>query len=535
MIEIAGGGCWGFASTKLTLPRATSPANSPPMGGGNIEDIDMFDEAVRRFICPLTHAVMTDPVTLASDGFVYERVAIEAWLQQSELTGQQISPVTRKDLGSAVLVKNETLQAEIQAFRKNISAKKKLATHPAEPAEAPQGAAAVEPPRIASIQDLSLVFSHLDGLREVLARTLDGWRPPQIVVLGQESAGKSTVLERLAMMSIFPMHEDVCTRCRVEVRLRNGPVQEPPRLSVLGPSGEPTSEHIVPAHNGHIDVAREMEALIASAEISGAEYCSDCVIVLHVTGPHVPSIDLVDLPGMRAAPEWAAKETRDLVDAHICAHDAYSLYLAVVPAVERPLNTRAMEVVMAHGLQGRTFGVFTKSDELPLKKLSQLRTKVLPKSEGDGGAAVLDPHGWVATMNAPPDDDDGPQPVGFERLRVQAQNEADFFQENFADLASQAGWVKLTGGAPRHYVHRLLAQKLGPCHRPAAGRGEGEVKAGKRDRTNAESRDKIVFRKSSRLLEAAAAALVNAARRLVSSPNHSLISIGERVTVALMV
>ena len=111
-------------------------------------------------------------------------------------------------------------------------------------------------------------------------------------------------------------------------------------------------------------MAREMEAILSRDEVGEGEYSSNRIIILHVTGPHLPSIDLVDLPGLRAAPKHAARETRALVDSHIRNHDAYSVYLAVVPAAERPLNSRAMEVVMEFGLQDRCVGAFTKTDEL---------------------------------------------------------------------------------------------------------------------------------------------------------------------------
>ncbi len=55
-----------------------------------------------------------------------------------------------------------------------------------------------------SIHELRAVFQHLDPLRDLLTATLEGWQPPQLVVIGQESSGKSSVMERLAMMPIFP-------------------------------------------------------------------------------------------------------------------------------------------------------------------------------------------------------------------------------------------------------------------------------------------------------------------------------------------
>ena len=42
----------------------------------------------------------------------------------------------------------------------------------------------------------------------------------QVIVFGAESTGKSTILERIAMLPIFPEGKDLCTRTAVDVRLR---------------------------------------------------------------------------------------------------------------------------------------------------------------------------------------------------------------------------------------------------------------------------------------------------------------------------
>lgn len=44
----------------------------------------------------------------------------------------------------------------------------------------------------------------LDGMRAILDETLKDWKYPKIVVLGSESSGKSSVLERLMMFPLLP-------------------------------------------------------------------------------------------------------------------------------------------------------------------------------------------------------------------------------------------------------------------------------------------------------------------------------------------
>ncbi|KAE8984076.1 hypothetical protein PF005_g25361 [Phytophthora fragariae] len=44
---------------------------------------------------------------------------------------------------------------------------------------------------------------------------------PQIVVVGQESSGKSTVLESVAMLPLFPRDSAMCTRLPILLKLRH--------------------------------------------------------------------------------------------------------------------------------------------------------------------------------------------------------------------------------------------------------------------------------------------------------------------------
>ena len=56
------------------------------------------------------------------------------------------------------------------------------------------------------LSQLGDMFAQLDHLRDLLVQTFD-WEPPKIVVVGEESSGKSSVLERLMMTPLLPRDE----------------------------------------------------------------------------------------------------------------------------------------------------------------------------------------------------------------------------------------------------------------------------------------------------------------------------------------
>lgn len=62
-----------------------------------------------EFVCPITHALMTDPV-VAADGNSYERLAIEAWFRR----GRPSSPLTNELLPHTSLIPNNSLKKVIR-------------------------------------------------------------------------------------------------------------------------------------------------------------------------------------------------------------------------------------------------------------------------------------------------------------------------------------------------------------------------------------------------------------------------------------
>lgn len=77
------------------------------------------------------------------------------------------------------------------------------------------------------LQDLNL-GSLLEGsLTNVAKNEL------QLIVVGSESSGKSTILERLCNVLVLPRAQDKCTTMSIVMKLRNTPTPLPPELRVI--------------------------------------------------------------------------------------------------------------------------------------------------------------------------------------------------------------------------------------------------------------------------------------------------------------
>ena len=69
-----------------------------------------------------------------------------------------------------------------------------------------------------SVQALSAYFRDLDSIQEELEKALGDWETPVVLVFGAESAGKSTILERLKYLAHdhfqLPINNRLCQSCR---------------------------------------------------------------------------------------------------------------------------------------------------------------------------------------------------------------------------------------------------------------------------------------------------------------------------------
>ena len=183
-----------------------SKAGSPPRAPAathdvNVDDLPVAEQIPYDYCCPLTYELFVDPV-ITADGQTYERGFIQDWIDR----GNNTSPITGLALAHTGLVENIALRNVVQEWKTERASMERV---PVPNLVAP-----------ASLLRLSKHFQGLDLIREQLEAALDGWKPPVVVVFGQESCGKSTLLERIAMVPLFPKGEDVCTRLPILVEMR---------------------------------------------------------------------------------------------------------------------------------------------------------------------------------------------------------------------------------------------------------------------------------------------------------------------------
>ncbi|PNP43685.1 hypothetical protein TGAMA5MH_04657 [Trichoderma gamsii] len=237
---------------------------------------------------------------------------------------------------------------------------------------------------------------------------------PQIIVVGDQGSGKSSVLEAISRIH-FPVGDGVCTRFPIELVLRRAP-QEHTSLEVLfdaksldvgGRSFLRTSRTREPFF--HIGFPRtELPALITRAkehmclEDGKATGFSRDVLLVEIEGPDVPSVTLVDLPGFihpgfsSQLQDWKIV-VDDLVDSYMRRPN--SLMLTVVSA-DVPLSAHAVlnRAARFDPYGDRTIGVITKPDLCPSTNIEDQYIKLAKGQEPNHRL----PLGWHVLRNRGP-------------------------------------------------------------------------------------------------------------------------------------
>ena len=161
-------------------------------------DDDLLDSALA---CPINNAVFEDPVQ-ADDGHTYSKNAIESWFADCKERGAPLSSPLTREIMSESLSRSHTMEKAIREYKEKFDKGERQAKRQCLGGFERQQ----ELSHLKDLSQLGAMFAQLDGLRGLLEKTLD-WEPPKFVVVGVESSGKSSVLERLMMTPLLPRDE----------------------------------------------------------------------------------------------------------------------------------------------------------------------------------------------------------------------------------------------------------------------------------------------------------------------------------------
>ncbi|OLL24579.1 Interferon-induced GTP-binding protein Mx2 [Neolecta irregularis DAH-3] len=218
--------------------------------------------------------------------------------------------------------------------------------------------------------DHSRLLDKVDKLRALQMNSVISL--PQIVVCGDQSSGKSSVLEALTQIP-FPRSDGLCTKFATQVILRRAS-KTSVRVQIIPDCKRPEAEQrALQSVDIKLKKLEDMTILIEEASkhmgvqssSSTSTFSSD-ILSIEVSGPKQPHLTVVDLPGyIRTTSGNQTKKDitliYDLVKDYIS--DKRSIILAVIPANVDVANAEILEKASeADPNKTRTLGVITKPD-----------------------------------------------------------------------------------------------------------------------------------------------------------------------------
>lgn len=195
---------------------------------------------------------------------------------------------------------------------------------------------------------------------------------PQIIVCGDQSSGKSSVLEAISGVS-FPVKSNLCTRFPTELVLRKTPYVGVSVSIVPDHSHNETERASLSNFCETLDDFHALPDLIENAKKAmaigsfGRAFSKD-LLRIEISGPGRPHLTIVDLPGLIHS-ETKQQSTSDveLVQDVVKSYmkEPRSIILAVVSAKNDYANQVVLKLARAADEAGtRTLGVITKPDTL---------------------------------------------------------------------------------------------------------------------------------------------------------------------------
>jgi GTPase SAR1 family protein len=205
----------------------------------------------------------------------------------------------------------------------------------------------------------------LDTVAQIRKCGLEAVLPlPQIVVCGNQSSGKSSVLEALTEVP-FPRNDNLCTRFATEITLRRGAVDSL-RLSIIPDENRSAAEKAtINAFSATVADFAELPGVMSkaatvmginpstndsSAAASTRAFAKD-VLSFEIEGPTRPQLTVVDVPGLiqnatKGVTEQDKEMVAEITDFYI--KQRRTICLAVIQATDdyanQPILTKVREV-----------------------------------------------------------------------------------------------------------------------------------------------------------------------------------------------
>ena len=242
--------------------------------------------------------------------------------------------------------------------------------------------------------NLGARLATIEELRTELGK--EGIQCPGVLVVGAQSAGKSSVLERLTGIS-FPRGENMCTRFPTIVQLQTDE-------NLDGPIGYVSVDpEFINAEELHsMDQIKDKIVACSDMHVLNGTNIGDRPIHIRYARPSGPVMTLIDLPGITHVDTTGQQfdihsVTSGMVESYV--RNENMVVLVVIPANDDFGNSEALRIAQRYDEDGnRTIGVVSKCDLVPSS--SDIVQKIRMVRESDVQLSL----GFIAVRNKGPEE-----------------------------------------------------------------------------------------------------------------------------------
>lgn len=233
------------------------------------------------------------------------------------------------------------------------------------------------------------LLDKIDRLRELNVGSIVSL--PQLIVVGDQSSGKSSVLESLTGFS-FPRATGLCTRYATQITCRREPKRSISITIIPRPDANDTVKQRLQKFHRCLDEmnAQDLADIFEDANRAmgirlgveptddpddGLITFSEDILRIEINGPDQPGLTVIDVPGIfrSATPGLTTDSDIKLVTSMVKRYmkDSRTIILAVIPCIVDIATQEILKLALdADPTGSRTMGVLTKPD-LALERATQ--------------------------------------------------------------------------------------------------------------------------------------------------------------------
>jgi len=226
---------------------------------------------------------------------------------------------------------------------------------------------------------------------------------PEIVVVGVQNVGKSSVLKHIIGRDILPYAEDLCTRCPIEITMEHVEGLHAPTADVSATIKNKGKVHEIKHEDlTLLELKDKIEEVMTTLSKPGSdgyvENIRSTPIKVVYRADDVPNLSVTDLPGLIVTPTAGMNHrTPDKVEALLKQRieNPNAVVVLVIRASGNDVQSQAIWRLMSKPVRKRTIAVLTHLDDPngqftnPEKVASILSNKLVPVGCGWVGLSHL--------------------------------------------------------------------------------------------------------------------------------------------------